>query len=40
MINAKGEVAAYTGPQATAYAGDKQGKFCTAQGISSRARAS
>jgi uncharacterized Ntn-hydrolase superfamily protein len=32
VINAKGEVAAYTGPKATSYAGDKQGKFCTAQG--------
>jgi uncharacterized Ntn-hydrolase superfamily protein len=32
VINARGEVAAYTGPKATAYAGDKQGKFCTAQG--------
>lgn len=32
VINARGEVAAYTGPKATAYAGDRQGKFCTAQG--------
>ena len=32
VINARGEVAAYTGPKASAYAGDKQGKFCTAQG--------
>jgi uncharacterized Ntn-hydrolase superfamily protein len=32
VINAKGEVAAFTGPKATAWAGDKQGKFCTAQG--------
>lgn len=32
VINAKGEVAAYTGPKATPWAGDKQGKFCTAQG--------
>ncbi|MEN9510098.1 MAG: hypothetical protein RLZZ621_2661 [Gemmatimonadota bacterium] len=32
VINARGEVAAFTGPKASAYAGDKQGKFCTAQG--------
>lgn len=32
VINAKGEVAAYTGPEATPWAGDKQGKYCTAQG--------
>jgi uncharacterized Ntn-hydrolase superfamily protein len=32
VINTKGEVAAYTGPKATTYAGDKQGKYCTAQG--------
>ncbi len=32
VINAKGEVAAYTGPRATTWAGDKQGKYCTAQG--------
>lgn len=32
VINAKGEVAAYTGPKATVWAGDRQGKFCTAQG--------
>src|SRR5262245_17210164 len=32
VMNAKGELAAYTGPKATAWAGDKQGKFCTAQG--------
>jgi uncharacterized Ntn-hydrolase superfamily protein len=32
VINAKGEVAAYTGPRADSWAGDKQGKFCTAQG--------
>ena len=31
-MNAKGEFAAHTGPRATAWAGDKQGKFCTAQG--------
>jgi len=32
VINAKGEVAAYTGPRATTWAGDKQGEYCTAQG--------
>src|SRR5688572_14931813 len=32
VMNAKGEFAAHTGPGATAWAGDKQGKFCTAQG--------
>jgi len=32
VINAKGEVAAYTGPEATTWAGDRQGKYCTAQG--------
>jgi uncharacterized Ntn-hydrolase superfamily protein len=32
VINAKGEVAAYTGPAASNWAGDRQGKFCTAQG--------
>ena len=32
VINAKGEVAAYTGPKADDWKGDKQGKFCTAQG--------
>ncbi|HYN07109.1 MAG TPA: DUF1028 domain-containing protein [Vicinamibacterales bacterium] len=32
VINAKGEMAAFTGPKATTWAGDKQGKFCTAQG--------
>lgn len=32
VINAKGEVAAFTGAKATPWAGDKQGKFCTAQG--------
>jgi uncharacterized Ntn-hydrolase superfamily protein len=32
VINAKGEVAAYTGPTAPTDAGDAQGKFCTAQG--------
>jgi len=32
VINAKGEVAAYTGPTAPTEAADAQGKFCTAQG--------
>ncbi len=32
VIDAKGNVAAYTGPRATEWAGDKQGRFCTAQG--------
>ncbi len=32
VMNAKGELAAHTGPQASVWAGDKQGKFCTAQG--------
>jgi uncharacterized Ntn-hydrolase superfamily protein len=32
VINATGDVAAYTGPKATEWAGDKQGRFCTAQG--------
>ncbi|QJR34175.1 DUF1028 domain-containing protein [Gemmatimonas groenlandica] len=32
VIDAQGNVAAYTGPKATVWAGDKQGKFCTAQG--------
>jgi uncharacterized Ntn-hydrolase superfamily protein len=32
VINDKGEVAAYTGPEAPKWAGDKQGKYCTAQG--------
>lgn len=32
VINAKGEMAAFTGPRADAWAGDKQGKLCTAQG--------
>ncbi|MEO7363029.1 MAG: DUF1028 domain-containing protein [Gemmatimonadaceae bacterium] len=32
VIDAHGNVAAYTGPQATTWAGDRQGKFCTAQG--------
>jgi uncharacterized Ntn-hydrolase superfamily protein len=32
VIDADGRVAAFTGPQATPWAGDKQGKYCTAQG--------
>jgi uncharacterized Ntn-hydrolase superfamily protein len=32
VINAQGEVAAFTGPKADAWAGHKLGKFCTAQG--------
>ena len=32
VMNAKGEFAAHTGPEASKWAGDKQGKFCTAQG--------
>lgn len=32
VIDAKGEVAAHTGPEATPWAGDKQGQYCTAQG--------
>lgn len=32
VMNAKGEFAAHTGPQASKWAGDTQGKFCTAQG--------
>src|SRR5437868_9165957 len=32
VMNAKGEYAAYTGPRATEWAGNKGGKFCTAQG--------
>jgi uncharacterized Ntn-hydrolase superfamily protein len=32
VMNANGEFAAYTGPQATTWAGDKQGAHCTAQG--------
>jgi uncharacterized Ntn-hydrolase superfamily protein len=31
-MNPKGEYAAHTGPQATTWAGNKGGKFCTAQG--------
>ncbi len=32
VIDTKGNVAAYTGPKASEWAGDKQGIFCTAQG--------
>ncbi len=32
VMNATGDVAAYTGPRATSWAGDRQGKFCSAQG--------
>jgi uncharacterized Ntn-hydrolase superfamily protein len=32
VMNARGELAAYTGPQATEWAGDRQGGFVTAQG--------
>ena len=32
VMNAKGEYAAYTGPKAPEWAGNKGGKFCTAQG--------
>jgi uncharacterized Ntn-hydrolase superfamily protein len=32
VMNAKGDYAAYTGPQATVWAGNKGGKYCTAQG--------
>jgi uncharacterized Ntn-hydrolase superfamily protein len=32
VMNANGEFAAYTGPGASKWAGDKQGKHCTAQG--------
>ena len=32
VIDAQGNVAAYTGPKATEWAGDRQGKYCTAQG--------
>lgn len=32
VMNASGEVAAYTGPRATSWAGDRQGKYCSAQG--------
>jgi len=32
VMDAKGRYAAYTGPKATPWAGNKSGKFCTAQG--------
>ncbi|HET7457271.1 MAG TPA: DUF1028 domain-containing protein [Gemmatimonadaceae bacterium] len=32
VIDAKGNVAAYTGPKADDWKGDRQGKYCTAQG--------
>jgi len=32
VMNLKGEYAAYTGPKATEWAGNKSGKYCTAQG--------
>jgi uncharacterized Ntn-hydrolase superfamily protein len=32
VMNTKGEYAAFTGPKATPWAGNKGGKFCTAQG--------
>ena len=32
VIDGKGNVAAFTGSKANAWAGDKQGRFCTAQG--------
>jgi uncharacterized Ntn-hydrolase superfamily protein len=32
VMDAKGTYAAFTGPKATAWAGNKGGKFCTAQG--------
>jgi uncharacterized Ntn-hydrolase superfamily protein len=32
VMNAKGEMAAFTGPEAPPESGDAQGKFCTAQG--------
>jgi uncharacterized Ntn-hydrolase superfamily protein len=32
VMNAKGEAAAFTGPKASAWAGHKLGKYCTAQG--------
>ena len=32
VMNSKGEFAAYTGPGASTWAGDKQGKYSTAQG--------
>ena len=32
VVNQQGEVATFTGPQATEWAGGKTGKYCTAQG--------
>ena len=32
VMNPKGEYKAYTGPKASAWAGNKSGKYCTAQG--------
>ncbi len=32
VMNARGEYAAFTGPKATPWAGNKGGKYCTAQG--------
>jgi uncharacterized Ntn-hydrolase superfamily protein len=32
VMNAKGDYAAFTGPKATPWAGNRGGKFCTAQG--------
>ena len=32
VIDAQGNVAAYTGPKASEWAGDQQGKYCSAQG--------
>jgi uncharacterized Ntn-hydrolase superfamily protein len=32
VMNARGEVAAFTGPRASTWAGDRQGKYCSAQG--------
>ena len=32
VMNARGEVAAFTGTKASTWAGDRQGKFCSAQG--------
>lgn len=32
VMNAKGEVSAFTGPAAQSWAGDRQGRFCSAQG--------
>jgi len=32
VMDAQGHVAAYTGPKATEWAGDRQGQYCSAQG--------